>query len=93
MAGKHGVKETKEAILALVALGNFVAMRLKDGAQLDDARALGEKLLLDSAFKAKIMAGIDGRELIKNEVSEIDLADALELAKVFPDILKELGAA
>ncbi len=93
MGGKQGVKETKEAILALVVLGNFVAMRLKDGAQMDDATALGQKLLLDASFKAKIMAGIEGRDKIQSEVTELDLADVLELAKVLPEILKEIEAA
>lgn len=93
MAGQQGVKETKEAILALVILGKFVADRLKDGVQLDDAVALGAKLMGDADFKAKVMAGIDGIEKVPAEVGEIDLADLLELSKVIPDILVAIQAA
>jgi hypothetical protein len=93
MAGKHDVKETKEAILALVVLGAFVADRLKDGVQLDDAMALGGKLASDPEFKAKVMAGIDGMDKVPDEVSEIDLQDLIELAKVIPDVLAAMKVA
>lgn len=93
MGGQYGVKETKEAILALVMLGKFVADRLKDGAQLDDALALGSKLLADGEFKDVVMAGVNGADQIPREVSELDLADGLELAKVIPDILVALQGA
>lgn len=84
-----GVKETKEAILAMVVLGSFVALRLKDGAGLDDAMALGEKLL-DEAFKAKVMAGVEGLDKIPAELKDLSLADLFELAKVIPDVLEEI---
>lgn len=93
MGGKYGVKETREGILALVVLGKFVADRLKDGVQLDDALALGQKLIADPKFKDVIAAGVQGADQIPKEVSELDLADGLELAKVIPDILAELQAA
>jgi hypothetical protein len=90
MGGQYGVKETKEALVALVALGSFVAARLKDGAQLDDALALGEKLMGDAGFKDKLAAGADGIDKVMVEVKELDLADFLDLAKVLPDLLAEV---
>jgi hypothetical protein len=90
VAGQYGVKETKEAILALVILGKFIADRLKDGAQLDDALALGQKLIEDGEFKTKVLAGIEGAEKVPDELGELDTADLLDLAKVIPDILVEL---
>lgn len=93
MGGTFGVKETKEGIMAIVILGKFVADRLKDGADFDDASALIQKLLADGAFKEKVLAGIQGADAIPSEVSELDLADYFELAKMIPDILKEVGAA
>lgn len=85
------VKETKEGILALVILGKFVAERLKDGIQMEDAAALVAKLG-DEAFKAKVMAGIEGLDKIPDEVKNMKLADLLELAQVLPEILAELKA-
>lgn len=89
---KYGVQETKEAILALVVLGKFVADRLKDGVQMDDAMALGMKLMSDESFKSKVMAGIQGIEKVPEEIKDIHLAEVLELAKIIPDILKEIQA-
>lgn len=91
MAGEVGVKETKEAILALVVLGKFVADRLKDGVDLADAGALVQKLS-DEEFKTVVQAGIEGVEVVPKELGELDLADFLELAKVLPDVLAKLQA-
>lgn len=91
MAGVYGTKETKEAILALVVLGKFVVDRLKDGAQLDDAVALGTALLVEGDFKTVVMAGVQGIDQVPKEVKELDLADILELAKVLPDVLAKLA--
>lgn len=92
MAEVKGIQETKEAILALVVLGKFVADRLKDGIGMDDAMALGQKLL-DESFKAKVMAGINGADQVPAEIKDISMVEMLELAKLIPDILKELNLA
>lgn len=86
---KYGVQETKEAILALVILGKFVADRLKDGAQMEDAMALGSKLL-DENFKSKVMAGVQGIEKVPEEIKDISFAEVFELSKVIPEILAEM---
>lgn len=92
MAGQYGVKETKEGLIALVALGAFVASRLKDGVQMDDAVALAQKLIADEAFKAKVMAGVEGLDKSVLEIKELDLQDGLELLKVVPDLIAEVQA-
>lgn len=84
MAGQYGVKETGEGILALLKLGQFVAKRLKDGADLGDAVALYNKLTAEGDFKAVVTAGIEGYEKIPAEVGELDMLDALELCKIIP---------
>lgn len=84
--GEHGVKETKEAILALVILGKFVAERLKDGVQIEDAMALVTKLM-DEEFKTKVMAGVDGLDKVALEVKDLKLAEVIELAQVLPELL------
>lgn len=91
MAGAHGVKETKEAILALVVIGKFVVDRLKDGAQIDDAIALGTALLADGDFKATVMAGVNGIDQVPAEVKELDIQDMIEIAKVIPEIVAKLA--
>lgn len=90
MAGQYSVKETKEAMIAIVAVGKLVVDRMKDGVGFDDAAALASKFLGDAEFKAKVMAGVDGIALVPKEIGEMDLADLLEMAKVIPEILAEL---
>jgi hypothetical protein len=92
MAGEHGVKETKEALLALVMLGKFVATRMKDGVQLDDAMALGTALLADGEFKTKVMAGISGIEMVPAEIKDMQAADLIEMCQVMPELIKILSA-
>ncbi len=92
MAETKGIQETKEAILALVILGKFVADRLKDGVGMDDAMALGQKFM-DPEFKDKVMAGINGADQVPAEIKDITFPEVLELSKIIPDILKELNLA
>lgn len=91
MSGTHGVKETKEGLVAVVKLGKFVAERLKDGVDLGDLSAVVAKLG-DEQFKAVVMAGIEGIDKVPAEMGELDLADGLELAMVLPDLLREIQA-
>lgn len=87
MAEVKGIKETQEAIVALVTLGKFVADRLKDGIQLDDALALGEKLVLDADFKKIVTDGITGIDQVPAEVQDLSFAEIIELAKVLPELI------
>lgn len=87
---KHGVNETKEALIGLVALGGFVAKRLKDGADLGDLVALAQKLASDQEFVNKLKAAVEGMDKIDDELGELDMQDILELVQCIPDLLKEL---
>lgn len=89
MGESMDVKETKEAVLALVLLGKFVADRLKDGVGMDDAAALFAKLA-DEEFKAKVAAGVDGLDKVPAELGDLQVADMLELVKLVPEILEIL---
>jgi hypothetical protein len=84
---KQGVKETKEAILALVLLGKFVADRLHDGLQLDDALALAKVITEESDFKTKVLAGIEGLDKVPEELQDFTFAEILEIATIVPEIL------
>lgn len=93
MGGVHSIDETKEALIGLVALGGFVAKRLKDGADLGDLVALAEKLASDEEFVGKLKAAIEGMDKIDDELSELDMQDGLALVQCIPDLLKELQDA
>ena len=84
---EQGIKETKEAMLATYLLGKFVIERLKDGFQLDDALALGTKLM-DSRFRDLVVAGAQGADKIPAELGDLSLVEVIELAKVIIDMVE-----
>ena len=83
------VKESKEALIALVALGKAVAVLAKDGLDLGDAVALGSKLIGDEKFRAKLAAGVQGLDQIVPELKDIAASEALELIEA---IISEIKA-
>ena len=81
------VKETKEAILAVVAVGKFVVEKGKDGLDLNDLGALITKFVEDEQFKGVLMAGVDGIDKVPAELSDLEFAEVIELAEILPEIL------
>lgn len=73
------VKELKELIVGLVAIGKVVAEAAKDGLQLSDAAALVDKYMKDPVFKAKIDEAVKGIELVPGEVADITLQEGIEV--------------
>ncbi len=83
------VKESKEAFVAIAALGVAVAKLAKDGLDLSDAVALGSKLISDEQFRAKLVAGAVGLDKVVPELK--DLA-ASEIIEIFEAMLHEVKA-
>jgi hypothetical protein len=73
------IKETKEAIAAVMAVGGFVCKRLSDGADLSDLAALAGKLFSDAEFRAVLEAGATGYDKIPSELKELDFKESIEL--------------
>jgi hypothetical protein len=84
-----GIAESKEALVALLVLGKFVAERAKDGLDLADAAELVKKFVLDEEFKAVVEAGVKGLEAIPAELGDIDLQEAVELIGLLVGALKK----
>lgn len=88
-----GIKETKEAALGAIALGFYVAKLAKDGLQLSDVGAFLDKLKSDPVFDQKIKDAYDGVDQIGEEITDLSLAEGLELAMaVVPVVVSELGS-
>ena len=83
------VKESKEAFVAVAALGVAVAKLAKDGLDLSDAVALGSKIISDEKFRAKLVAGAQGLDKVGPEMK--DLA-ASEIIEIFEALLNEIKA-
>jgi hypothetical protein len=83
------VKESKEALVALVVLGKAVAAAAKDGLDLSDALALGTKFVSDDKFRVAVVEGIKGLEKIGPELKDLAASEALELIGAIYDELKK----
>lgn len=82
------VKETKQALIALVVLGKAVAAAAKDGLDLSDALALGSKLVSDAAFRDALVEGVKGLDKVPEEIKDIAASEALELLGAVYEALK-----
>jgi len=73
------IKETKEAVSAVMAVGGFVCKRLTDGADFSDLAALVTKLIGDAEFRAVLEAGAAGYDKIPSELKDLDFKEAMDL--------------
>jgi hypothetical protein len=83
------IKESKEALVALVVLGKAVADLAKDGLDLSDGLALGSKFIADEKFRAAIVEGIKGIDKVGPELKDIAASEALELLGAIYEELKK----
>ena len=73
------VKETKEALAAIIHLALEVKKLGADGYDLSDAASLGAKFVGDEIFRAKVLAGVKGAGSILEEIKDLSGAEAVEL--------------
>ena len=83
------VKESKEALVALVVLGKAVAELAKDGLDLSDGLALGSKFIADEKFRGAVVEGIKGLDKVVPELKDIAASEALELLGAIYEELKK----
>jgi hypothetical protein len=83
------IKESKEALVALVVLGKAVAELAKDGLDLSDGLALGSKFIADEKFRAAVVEGIKGIDKVGPELKDLAASEALELLGAIYEELKK----
>lgn len=83
------MKETKEAIIGLLALSKVIAELAKDGVQIQDAVALFAKLQ-EPVLKAKVDAAIADIQKVQGEVAVAKAVDYFDLVMVVLPELKDL---
>ena len=76
-----GIKESKEALVGLNELALCSLDLFKDGLDWSDLGALWSKFQNDPNFSAKLKAAYDGFSAIPEELSDLSLAEMVELAK------------
>ena len=82
------VHESKEALIALVALGKCVANLAADGLDLSDLGGLISKFVADQKFRELLEAGVAGMSAIPDELKDIEGAEAVELVAAIIDALR-----
>ena len=83
------MKETKEALVGILALAKVIAELAKDGVQVQDAIALFAKLQ-EPALKAKVDAAIADVQKVQDEVKVAKASDYFDIVMVALPELKEL---
>ena len=84
-------KETKEALVAVIAITEFLVERLKDGAGFDDALATYSKLTSDNVFLKKIKSGFQGIDKIVLELKDLSTEEITLLGyEIAPEIISLL---
>lgn len=74
-----GIKETKEALIAVNEVGLTMVKLFADGTQFQDAIDMWKKLSEDAEFKACIATAYEGWNAISGEIADLDVNEALEL--------------
>ena len=83
------MKETKEALVGILALAKVIAELAKDGVQVQDAISLFAKLQ-EPELKAKVDAAIADVQKVQDEVKVASAADYFDLVMIALPELKSL---
>jgi hypothetical protein len=74
-----GDKETKDVLLAGLAIAKFVVQRAKDGIGIDDAEALVAKIMTDTEFKQVLTDAVTNIQQVPAELKDLDTGEILDL--------------
>ena len=78
----HGIKETEEALEAILLLGLMFWKSFHDGFQVDDLGALWDTYKHDDDFNEAMGNAFDGYKNIPAEVKDLQLDEAIALSAV-----------
>ncbi|MCH8156182.1 MAG: hypothetical protein IID18_00255 [Nitrospinae bacterium] len=76
------IRNLKEAIVGILELSIAIAPLLKDGIGLNDLGALWDIWKNDTNLKEKLIVAIEGYDQIPDEVSDLSIAEGMEVAMV-----------
>lgn len=87
---KHGVKELKELIEAVMEVGIAVLSEFSDGIQLRDVWTIATKLQNSPDYRGAISKAYQGSSKIPAELKDVDGEEAIELAMTMLPYLPKL---
>jgi len=85
----QGTKETKELLIALLKVTPILLKQFKDGAQVQDATELYEKIVGNAEMKAVILQAYEGYKLVPGELKDLSVKEGISLAsELLPELFK-----
>lgn len=78
----ESIKETKELVQGVINVSKLIIERVKDGVGLEDAVAIGEKILSDEAFRSSVIEAVKGAQSIPAEIKDLDETEVAELSAI-----------
>lgn len=93
VAAEMGVENTKEAVQAMAYVMKLMMVQFKDGIDWMDVPKLMAKLAVDNEFKESMALALAGRDLIDDEIKNIDIPEAVELGMMLLNEFKGIAAA
>ena len=78
---EHGIKETKEVLVAVNELALIIIKHVKDGLQVSDVPSIALEMFMNEAFKDAIANAVNNISLVPEEVKDLSVEEGLELAK------------
>jgi hypothetical protein len=87
-----GIKETQEALIAVLKVAEIIVPHLKDGFQANqDLPAIFNAWMSDAEFQAKLKAGIEGIHEVPAEIKDISVGEGIALVgAIYPEVVKLL---
>ncbi len=93
MGEEFGNKETKEALIGVIALSALLAKKFKDGVQFKDFTEMYSEIKDDPEFVAKMKEAYEGIGAVPDEVRDFDLEETFDLLiDILPEIKNLVGA-
>lgn len=84
------VKDTKEMIKGVLMLAAILSKKFADGVQATDAAEVWAKFQTDEQFKTAMLDAYNGANNISEEIGDLSVAEAFELAGVLVQEIPKL---
>lgn len=74
-----GIKETQEALEAVISLSKVIVKLGADGYDLGDVVALGSLIVSDEKFRGQLIEGVQGVSKLAEELKDLEGAEVVQL--------------
>lgn len=74
-----GIKETQEALEAVISLSKVIVKLGADGYDLSDVVALGSLIVSDEKFRGQLVEGVQGVSKLAEELKDLEGAEVVQL--------------